>query len=136
MPNGLEHHFRYPQLAVHKDKLDTANSLTWFLMDATWMTGLYPVAFLLAPIVFITGLALTVIDRRPAHTAINLALMSWILMNVSWMYSDIGDRAHWLAIARVFFGLGGLALAAAIFLSKNLRETFSHFRRFRLKDYI
>lgn len=126
---------RFPALARHKDVLDTLNSLSWFLMDAAWMMGSYRVALSLSPLVVLSAAALTAVDRRPALMAINGGIMAWIFMNMSWMISDIGDKTFWLAASRGFFVLGCALILSAAALSENLRETFSHFRRFRLKDW-
>ncbi len=128
-------HVRFPALAARKDMLDTLNSLAWFSMDAAWMLGLFPVAFFLAPIVLGSALLLLLIDRRPAITAINSGIIAWVLMNITWMVSDVGDKAYWLLLSRGFFLCGLVAIGCAVALSDNLRATFSHFRRFRLKDW-
>lgn len=128
-------HIRFPALAARKDMLDTLNSLSWFCMDACWMIGLYPMAFLLAPIVVISALLLSLIDRRPAVIAINAGILSWVFMNITWMISDVGDKDFWLLLSRCFFALGLITIGCAVALSDNLRATFSHFRRFRLKDW-
>lgn len=123
------------RLARHKDVLDSVNSLSWFLMDACWMTGFFPAAFVVSPFVVLSGVLLCLIDRRPAFVAINLGILCWIFMNLSWMISDVRDREAWLFASRCFFLLGALSIGAAVYLSKNLRETFSQFRRFRIKDW-
>lgn len=126
---------RFPALAARKDLFDTVNSLSWFFMDACWMVGLYSAAFFLAPFVVLSSIALVVIDRRPAFVAINLGILSWVFMNLTWMLSDVGERDFWLLVSRGFFAAGLVTIGAAVTLSKNLRETFSQFRRFRIKDW-
>ena len=128
-------YIRFPGLAARKDILDTLNSLSWFLMDACWMMGIYSLAFGLAPLVWITALALFLVDRRPSISAINAGIMAWVCMNITWMVSDLGNKHFWLLVSKIFFVLGVLAIALAVILSDNLRHTFSHFRRFRLKDW-
>ena len=126
---------RFRGFAKHKDVLDTVNSLSWFLMDACWMMGFFPAAFLASPVVVLSGFLLCLIDRRPAFVAINIGIICWIFMNLSWMISDVHNKEAWLLASRCFFVLGVLGIGAAIYLSKNLRETFSQFRRFRIKDW-
>lgn len=126
---------RFPALAARKDLFDTVNSLSWFFMDACWMVGLYPAAFLLAPFVVLSAIALVLIDRRPAFTAINLGILSWVFMNLTWMVSDVANKDFWLLLSRCFFATGLITIGAAVLLSKNLRATFSQFRRFRLKNW-
>src|SRR5687767_9358517 len=108
---------RFPALAGHKDLLDTVNSLSWFLMDAAWMMGFIRLALLVSPLVVLSATALTLIDRRPALVAINGGIMAWIFMNMSWMISDVGDKAFWLALSRGFFVLGAALIVAAAALS-------------------
>lgn len=119
-----------------KDKLDTLNSLSWFFMDAFWMLDFTSTALVLGPVVLGSGLLLVSLDRRPAHLAINLAIVSWISMNILWVYSEhVGDETY-RGYSRLCFFAGMVLIGLAVFLSKNIRETFSHFRRFRIKKWI
>lgn len=122
-------------LSRKKDVLDTANSLSWFLMDGIWMLGQHHFALAISPIVLLSGLLLCFVDRRPAFMAINAAIMCWIIQNTAWIMSEIHDKDFYLNISRTFFALGLISIMTATLLSKNLRDTFSHFRRFRLKDW-
>jgi hypothetical protein len=108
-----------------KDTLDTANSVSWFLMDALWMLNLTSWGmFFLFP-TLLTGLALLYIEKRRSVFWINLAINCWIWMNTLWMF----DQIPW---ARTAFFCGLLFIAIAILEARSLRETFSHFRRFRI----
>ena len=78
-----------------------------------------------------TGLGLLYIERRKTVLFINLAINCWIWMNTLWMMSDLFQHPALLVTARAIFGLGLVFIACAIRSSDNLRETFSHFRRFR-----
>lgn len=121
---------------LSKDALDTVNSVAWFFMDAFWMLGLTSAGlFFILPTV-LTGLGLLYIERRPAVFRINLAINCWIWMNTLWMLSDsLGDPAL-LAWARAMFAAGVLFILAAAAHTGNIRETFSHFRRFRASRWL
>jgi hypothetical protein len=115
-----------------KDALDTVNSLTWFLMDAFWMLGTPNIAFIFVLPTLLSGLGLLYIEKRRTVFWINLSINCWIWMNTLWMMSDLLQNPEMLLVARGVFALGLLFIIFAVKSSDNLRETFSHFRRFRL----
>ncbi|HBA61600.1 MAG TPA: hypothetical protein DCZ92_12455 [Elusimicrobia bacterium] len=116
---------------LSKDVLDTTNSVAWFFMDAFWMLGLPGTGvFFIFPTV-LTGLGLLYIEKRPAVLKINLAINCWIWMNTMWMLSDAFRMPGLMLYAKLIFGAGVLFMLAALLQSGNIRETFSHFRRFR-----
>lgn len=118
---------------VSKDVLDTINSVCWFFMDASWMLQVKEISIAMIIPTVLTGLILVYMEKRKSHTFINLAILSWICMNVSWMFSDILAIPFYLTLAKALFTLGLLLITGAIVSSENLPETFSHFRRFRIK---
>ena len=121
---------------VSKDFLDTLNSLTWFLADAFWMFGwnLLSLSVMLFPIV--SGLMLLYIDKRPTAFMINGAINCWIWMNTFWIFSELPGYEMTKSLSKVSFLLGLLFIVGAVLISKNMRETFSHFRRFRLSQWL
>lgn len=121
---------------LSKDSLDTINSVAWFFMDAFWMLGLTGAGlFFILPTV-LTGLGLLYIEKRPAVFSINIAINCWIWMNTLWMLSDALKDPSLLVWARGMFAAGALFIAAAAVRAGNLRETFSHFRRFRAAGWL
>lgn len=116
---------------LSKDALDTINSLAWFSMDAFWMLGFAGVCFFFAFPTIMTGLCLLYIEKRPVVFKINIALNCWILMNTLWMTSEVFKLPGLLIYAKTAFAGGILFIALAAVQSRNVRETFSHFRRFR-----
>jgi hypothetical protein len=117
---------------ISKEALDTINSMTWFMMDAFWMLGATHVAgFFILPTI-LSGLFLLYIERRRTVFYINLAINCWIFMNTMWMLSEFSQNSNWLVGSRVAFVAGLGFIAMAVRSSDDLRETFSHFRRFRL----
>lgn len=119
-------------LPLSKDALDTVNSLTWFLMDAFWMVGATQIALAFILPTVLTGICLLYTERRPTVFWINVAINCWIGMNTFWMLGDLFEMPEALTAARVTFGLGLVAIGIAVKKSEDLRETFSHFRRFRV----
>lgn len=119
-------------LPIPKDTLDTVNSVAWFLMDAFWMLGAGKTALAFILPTLVTGLGLLYLERRRTVFFINLAINCWIWMNTFWMLSDLFQSPQLLVAARGVFGLGLVFIACAVRSSDNLRETFSHFRRFRV----
>ena len=118
---------------LSKDVLDTTNSAAWFFMDACWMLGFREVALLLTLPTVLSALCLCYVEKRATITLINLAILSWVTMNVSWMFSDLLGDPGYLVVAKSCFVTGVVLIGLALVRSRNLVETFSHFKRFRLK---
>jgi hypothetical protein len=117
-----EHERPFP---VSKEFLDTANSVSWFLMDALWMLNSTQWGKLFLVPTLATGLALLYIEKRRSVFWINLSINCWIWMNTFWMFEE-------LAMARLAFFAGVCFIGLAILEARSIRETFSHFRRFRI----
>jgi hypothetical protein len=120
---------------VSKDVLDTVNSLTWFLMDASWMLQMKEISLLMIVPTILTGVILCYIEKRKNITFINIAILCWICMNVSWMFADIHAVSTYLLIAKSFFCAGLLFILMAVATSEKISDTFSHFKRFRIKNF-
>lgn len=118
-----------------KDVLDTMNSFSWFLMDASWMLEVREVSMAMILPTVISAIFLCMVEKRRTVTFINIAVLSWICMNVSWMFSDIFTQNYYLTMAKSFFGIGILFIILAIATSENISDTFSHFKRFRMKNF-
>lgn len=119
---------------VSKDVLDTINSVSWFFMDASWMLQVREISIAMIIPTILSGLFLCYIEKRKSHTLINFAILCWICMNVSWMFSDILAIPFYLMMAKILFFLGVSFIIAAIVTSENISDTFSHFKRFRMKN--
>jgi hypothetical protein len=117
---------------VSKDILDTANSLCWFAADASWMLGVVSLGLFFMIPTIISGILLLYIEKRKPVIFINVAINCWILMNSFWMLSEGQPDGPYGVYSKVFFALGVMAVFIASLLSKNLADTFSHFRRFRV----
>jgi hypothetical protein len=116
---------------ICKDTLDTVNSFSWFLMDAAWMIDMPTIAKIMAPIVLMSAIALTYLDKRRNVMFINMAIVFWILMNISWMAAELLLQEQLHFYSKIFFAFGLTSITAALIVSPNVKETFSHFRRFR-----
>ena len=120
---------------ITKDVLDTVNSFSWFLMDASWMLQIQELSVVMILPTFLSALFLCYIEKRKSVTYINLAIVSWITMNVCWMFSENFSDGRYLTAAKIFFLIGVGLIFLAVMSSKNISETFSHFKRFRIKSY-
>ncbi len=119
---------------LKKEVLDTINSVSWFLLDASWMLEVKEISYLMIIPTIISALILCYIEKRTHILLINLAILAWILMNIAWMFSEMYELPHYFMAAKAFFILGLIFIIGAIVKSKNINETFSHFKRFRLKS--
>jgi hypothetical protein len=118
-----------------KDVLDTVNSFTWFAMDASWMLELSDLSLVMIVPTVASGFLLCFVEKRANPRLINVAILSWICMNVSWMLSEVFHQPKYLFAGKVFFGVGVVFILLAAARSKGFSETFSHFRRFRFKKF-
>ncbi len=120
---------------ISKDLLDSTNSVSWFLMDASWMLEVQELSIFMILPTILSGLFLCYIEKRRTHTLINVAILCWICMNISWMFSEVLDLNSYLSLAKIFFIMGSLFVILALITSENISETFSHFKRFRIKNW-
>jgi hypothetical protein len=120
---------------ISKDLLDSTNSVSWFLMDASWMLGVQELSIFMILPTILSGLFLCYIEKRRTHTLINVAILCWICMNISWMFSEVLELNSYLSLAKIFFIMGSLFVILALITSENISETFSHFKRFRIKNW-
>ena len=120
---------------ISKDLLDSTNSVSWFLMDASWMLEVQELSIFMIIPTILSGLFLCYIEKRRTHTLINVAILCWICMNISWMFSEVLELNSYLRLAKIFFILGSLFVILALITSENISETFSHFKRFRIKNW-
>ena len=120
---------------ISKDILDTVNSFSWFLMDASWMLQEKEISIAMILPTIISAIFLCFIEKRKALTCINIAILSWICMNISWMFSDILALPVFFTLAKCFFALGVSFIILSIIASENVSDTFSHFKRFRIKSF-
>jgi hypothetical protein len=125
--NSYERPFPIP-----REVIDTLNSISWFIMDSAWMLQWPTLAELMILPTVATGLVLLYVEKRRSLLLINVAICCWILMNTFWMLGDTHGQPALLFTARALFALGVLSVLGAAHFSEDLRETFSHFRRFRL----
>lgn len=115
-----------------KDVLDTANSVCWFFADAFWMLESPRLAYSLIVPTILTGLCLLYVEKRLSVIFINAAINFWIWMNTSWMVADMEAIPELMPVSKACLLGGIVCISLAIFTSKSLMDTFSHFRRFRV----
>lgn len=120
---------------LSKDFLDTLNSLSWFFMDALWMLGYTSLAEVMIPLTILSAIFLIYIEKKLSLFFINLGILFWILMNVTWMISEARPEILTSTTPKVFFAMGVFSILVSVFTTQNIKETFSHFKRFRIKKY-
>lgn len=118
--------------------LETAGSVVWFLMDASWMWELEPVALALSvPTLLLNGAAIAWTERKFLPMAVAVTIETWVLMNVLWMTAEMLHVAALLRAAQVASGLGValmvVALAKSGLRDEVVRVVLRRFRRLRLR---
>lgn len=116
------------------DRVDTAGSVCWFLMDASWMLHFRDSAIVLAvPTILFAAYAFRYVERAASPMFVSGAMLSWACMNVAWMFHDLGvtgpDGIH---AAGAFFITGAAQLVVALICTDAEHGPFDAlFRRFR-----
>jgi hypothetical protein len=117
--------------------VETAGSVAWFAMDASWMLNVRPLAAALAvPTVLLNLLVFRFVARTWASWLVAGAMASWSCMNVLWMAHDLKTAPEWgLSAGKAFLLLGALMLVAAVFVGRSeaLAVVATRFRRLRLR---
>lgn len=117
--------------------VDTAGSICWFIMDASWMLGIVPAAVALSvPTVLLAAASFRYVERTGAALFVTGAMLSWACMNVAWMLHDVGLSKEGLNAAAAFFVTGAAQLLAALIAAKSGRGSvealLGRFRRMRI----
>jgi hypothetical protein len=126
-----------PAASLRLVQVETAASVLWFVMDGCWMMGLATAARALALPALATQLyAFRYTERALEALAVTASVNCWLLMNVFWMFADLGGEPALLAAARVAFGAGVLLLAMAAARERSaaglLERALTRFRRLRV----
>src|SRR5688572_17005186 len=114
---------------MHDDRerlayVETAGSICWFIMDASWMLQIVPAAVTLAvPTVLLAAASFRYVERTAAAIFVTGAMLSWACMNVAWMLHDLGFAKEGLHAATAFFVTGAAQLLAALAATRAERGT-------------
>lgn len=116
--------------------VETAGSVAWFAMDASWMLNARAGAMVLAvPTVLLNLLVIRYAPRSWSSSLVSGAMASWACMNVLWMTHDLKLLAWGLTAGKAFLALGAVLLAGAL-LSGRAEATqtlLARFRRLRMR---
>ncbi|MDF2696640.1 MAG: hypothetical protein K0S65_5023 [Labilithrix sp.] len=116
--------------------VETAGSVCWFAMDASWMLGGRTVALVLALPTIVLGLLLyRFVPRNWPSWLVTGAMASWACMNVLWMAHDF-RLASWAHVAaKVFLILGAVMIGISLVVARGetLDTLATHVRRLRLR---
>jgi hypothetical protein len=115
--------------------VETAASIAWFAMDASWMLASKTWAVGLAvPTLALNLLALAFLPKRWAPRLVAAAMVAWAAMNVLWMLFDLRLAASGLAYGKAFLIVGFVLLSAAIAVNHRdaLRTLATRLRRLRV----
>lgn len=125
------------ELQEHLVLTETIGSVLWFIMDGFWMLNYgLPAKAMIVPTLAVNLLVFRYTTRSFGQTAVVGAMNSWLLMNISWMLSDLDKDPRLLTIARVMFAVGiallVLAVGRNVMRPQGLTAVLAHFRRLRM----
>ena len=118
----------------NKETLGFINSLFWFSMDAFWMLAWNNLAIFMAVPTVLSGLWLVVLEKRTDVKMADISTFFWIIMNTTWLISEILGWTFMLTISKVSLVIGLIFLAYCFLLSDDIHQTMSRFKRFRIKQ--
>lgn len=116
--------------------VETAGSVAWFAMDASWMLNIPTLAVALAiPTLALNLLVFRYLTRTWASWLVAGAMAAWACMNILWMAHDLKLTAWGLEAGKAFLVLGVLMLVAAVCVGRTeaLALVATRFRRLRLR---
>lgn len=116
--------------------VETAGSVAWFAMDASWMLNVRAGAVALAvPTVVLNALVLRYAPRSWSGLLVSGAMASWACMNALWMTQDLKLLAWGLTAGKVFLALGAVMLAGAFLAGRAdaAQSLLTRFRRLRMR---
>lgn len=118
--------------------VEMISSVCWFLMDASWMFGLFSIAYLMAALTISTSVLLfRYTERTVSDMLVTAAMAFWAAMNVCWMVNDSKAIDWGIMAGGCFFGAGALCLVGAFFCGRSsadvIAQIVARFRRLRLR---
>ncbi len=114
--------------------LEVLNSICWFLMDSSWMLEYQSLAYFFALPTIVTGLLTLLVSQKPVEKGINFTVLTWIVMNVSWLLSEANPWIKEYHICLALFFVSFASMLLTFVLSDYSLESFRMLRRFRFKN--
>jgi len=112
--------------------LEVFNSLAWFSMDALWMMEHQRLAYIFGIPTVVTGILTTIYSRNSVDRGINYTILFWIMMNISWLLSDLYPWVKENHICLAFFLLAIASILVTFIISDYSVESLHKLKRFRL----
>lgn len=121
---------------VSKELLEIINSLSWLLMDAMWMLNTLEWSYSFIIPTVLSGFWLLFKEEKLDGLLVAFAALMWSVMNSIWLLGETLNMPGYLFACKVclVFGLG--SLVTGLLLSKDLTQTVSAFKRFRIKGVV
>lgn len=113
--------------------LEVLNSVAWFLMDGSWMMEYESLAYFFAIPTIATGVLAIIYSQKSVDVGINITVLAWIMMNISWLLSEANPwiKDNHICLGLFFVSLGSMLVTFV--LSDYSLESFHRLRRFRLR---
>ena len=120
LPTSTKHH-----------AVDILNSLSWLLMDASWLYRFPGLSGICMVILLTTGSLICVQSKSKSEVFSHTALYLWMWMNSLWMLSDLYGYKQLEYYAKILFPLSIISLLISLLLSLSLPTISRSFSRFR-----
>lgn len=113
-------------------KLEVLNSLAWFGMDALWMMEHHILAYIFGIPTLVTAIMTIYHSRTKCDKMINFSILFWIMMNISWLLSEIYPFIKKAHLTSTFFTLALSSIGIALYFSDSVFETMRKLKRMRI----
>lgn len=114
--------------------IESVGSVLWLLTDFLWMNGfLLSAAALTIPVfLLLVGACIRYDGGKKSELLALTASALWFIMNMTWIYSDIGHKEEYLLCSRITFLIAALFVYMAFRASKKEKEP-TDFKRLKIK---
>jgi len=101
-------------------------------MDALWMLKYSQASLFFSIFTIVSGLALCFEEKRPVYRFTHYAVLSWILMNATWLASEYFNNDGLIFYSKLCLVISLVFLGMSYFYTKSFASIAHSFKRFRI----
>lgn len=121
---------------VSRELLEIMNSLSWLLMDAMWMLNALEWSYSFIIPTVLSGFWLLFKEEKFDGFLVAFAALMWSVMNSIWLLGETLNMPGYLFACKLCLVIGLGSLVTGLLLSKDISQTMSAFKRFRIKGVV
>lgn len=121
---------------VAKENLEMVNTLSWLMMDATWMMNFLEFSYVLTIPTVLTGAYLIFLEDGLDGYLVACAALMWSLMNSLWLLGENLQIPGYLIVCKICFVIGVTLLLLGLSVTKDRAKMLQVFSRFKIKGIV